>query len=93
MRLQELTGYESGVVLYGNETIVSNWSGINSLPRLFATSVIGLGDGDDLTATTLTDNETEQALQAAREEGDPAPVIDRAWRNEQAVVVTFEGWC
>jgi len=93
MRLMELTGVESGVVLYGNEGIVSNWSAISGLPRLFATGVIGLGDGDDLEPTTLSDGETEQALECAREEGDPAPVIDKAWRNAQAVVVTFEGWC
>jgi len=31
--LQELTGQESGIVLYPNEAMVINWSSIDGLPR------------------------------------------------------------
>lgn len=40
--LQELTGKESGIVVYNErEAIVCNWTGFQGLPRLFATGVIG----------------------------------------------------
>ena len=44
--LQELTGHESGLVLYqeSHEAIYCNWSSINGLPRTFATGLIGLGE-------------------------------------------------
>jgi hypothetical protein len=38
--LQELTEQESGVVIYGNEGIICNWSSFSGLPRLFATGLI-----------------------------------------------------
>ena len=51
MNLHQLTGAESGVVLYTPdnamlEGFVCNWSAIDGLPRIFATGLIGLGDGD-----------------------------------------------
>lgn len=43
--LQELTGQESGIVIYnGQEGILCKWSSINGLPRIFANVVIGLGE-------------------------------------------------
>ena len=43
--LQELTGQESGIVIYNNnEGILCNWSSINGLPRMFATGLIGMGE-------------------------------------------------
>lgn len=43
--LQELTGQESGIVIYDErEGIICNWSSINGLPRIFGNVVIGLGD-------------------------------------------------
>ncbi|HPZ31305.1 MAG TPA: hypothetical protein PLW17_07595 [Limnochordia bacterium] len=38
--LHELTEQESGVVIYGNEGIICNWSSFSGLPRLFATGLI-----------------------------------------------------
>ena len=50
--LQELTGQESGIVLYKErdsgmvEAIVCNWSGVDGLPRVspLGDSIIGLGE-------------------------------------------------
>lgn len=42
--LQELTGQESGIVIYGREGILCNWSSIKGLPRIFATGLVGLGE-------------------------------------------------
>ena len=43
--LQDLTGQESGVVIYGNgEAIICNWTGFRGLPRVFVTGLIGLGE-------------------------------------------------
>ena len=46
--LQDLTGQESGIVVYGNgETVIVNWSSLYELPRVFVTWIIGSG-GDGL---------------------------------------------
>ncbi len=42
--LQELTGQESGIVLYENGGVVCNWSSIDGYPRVFVNNVMGLGD-------------------------------------------------
>lgn len=44
--LQDLTGHESGAVLYpeSDEIWIGNWSSIEGLPREFATGTIGLGE-------------------------------------------------
>lgn len=41
--IMELTGQESGIVVYGNgEAIVCNWTNVDGLPRVSAIGVIGL---------------------------------------------------
>ena len=36
---------ESGIVLFEDKTaIICNWNGINGIPRLFVTGIIGLGE-------------------------------------------------
>lgn len=98
MKLQELTGYESGLVIYNtpaeseNESIITNWSSIDGIPRFFAGDVIGIGDGDDLEETTLTAGERLEALTLVKKEGYPDPVIAKAYRNDDVLVVVFEGW-
>lgn len=42
--LQELTGQESGIVIYENGAVLCNWSSIDGLPRIFVTGLIGLGE-------------------------------------------------
>lgn len=40
--LQELTGRESGVILYGDRGVLCNWSGVRGIPAVFMS---GLLDG------------------------------------------------
>lgn len=43
--LLALTGKESGIILYDqNEVIACNWASIDGMPRIFADSIIGLGE-------------------------------------------------
>ena len=43
--LQELTGQESGIVIYNEKDgILCNWANINGFPRIFATGLIGFGE-------------------------------------------------
>lgn len=43
--LRELTGQDSGIVIYPNgDTVICNWEGLDGLPRLFAGMLIGLGE-------------------------------------------------
>lgn len=43
--LQELTGKESGIVIYdGREGIICNWSSIKGLPSIFDKVLIGLDE-------------------------------------------------
>ena len=40
--LQELTGRESGIIVYGpNQGILLNWAALDGIPRLFATGLVG----------------------------------------------------
>lgn len=101
MRLIELTGRESGVVLWEDEEgllkdgYVCNWSNIDGLPRRFtegASALIGMKDGDDLEPGLLTDREMRWAKFLAEEEGDSTPLVVGVWRNKNAVIITFKGW-
>ena len=38
--LQELTGRESGIVLYGRHGVMCNWSGMRGIPKEFATGLL-----------------------------------------------------
>lgn len=44
--LEDLTGQESGIVIYGKDGILCNWSSIAGLPRLFTSlnTVVGMGE-------------------------------------------------
>ena len=46
--LFEVTRQESGIVLYpasgSPEAVICNWSGVEGLPRVFVTGILGLGE-------------------------------------------------
>ena len=42
--LQELTGQESGIIIYDGKGILCNWSSINGFPHIFTTGLIGFGE-------------------------------------------------
>ena len=56
--LKEVTGQESGIVLYANgDAIIANWSSCNGLPRVFAGGLIGMGE-----EITVTDQGEESGV-------------------------------
>lgn len=60
--LQELTGQESGIVIYGNgEIIVCNWSsfGENELPKIFAGICVNGWPDEDEIFDNAESNETD----------------------------------
>lgn len=93
--LQELTGHESGAVLFANgEILICNWTQVNGIPRVFATGLIGLGE--TLTAVpcevpeevkrAMNDHEREQGTEASTEGFS-------AWRvNDEITVVIQNDW-
>ena len=99
--LQELTGVESGLVLYhqGHEAICCNWTSIEGLPRMFGSRVIGLGEeiphveGEPVTDVrellegfTLAHDDSNGDV-FGESEGTAYAITD------DVTVVTFEGWC
>ena len=96
MNLQELTGYESGVVFFkeSEEGFITNWVGINGIPRIFVTGVIGLGDGEDITETTQEDvsqNLLDYIMEIAHTDDEDAE-IDKVYENDEVLIVTLKGW-
>jgi hypothetical protein len=95
MNLQELTGYESGLTIFkgSDEAIITNWSNIEGIPRVFVTGMIGLNDGDDLQRSNNVDEYIiDYAIRLAKEEDDEDPKIDGIWENDDCYVIVFEGW-
>ncbi len=98
--LQDLTGYESGLVLYheSHEAICCNWSSINGLPRIFATGVIGLGE--DIPATEseqITDvREMLEGFRLVHDDSNGDVFGETAGTaytiTDDVTVITFEGW-
>jgi hypothetical protein len=99
--LQELTGQESGIVIYYDEgrpaAVVCNWSSVNGLPRLdpFGYSVLGLGEnferveGEDCDPAALL-----EGVEIVYANDEDIPERARLYRLEEhnAVVLAPEGW-
>ncbi len=98
MDLMQLTGYESGVCIFDNEGFVSNWASIDGIPRIFMGMFqLGMGDGDDLEPTEVTEDELEFARQLIEDDSDcecddTEDKVAGAWRNDDVLIITFEGW-
>jgi len=95
MNLQELTRFESGVVVFKENCkgFVTNWSAIEGIPRLFATGFIGLGDGDDLEQVYSVDHQyLNLALDLGKEESGEEVEIEAIFENDEVAVFTFIGW-
>ncbi len=99
MNLMQLTGYESGVCIFGNEGFVSNWSSIDGIPRIcMGMWQLGSDDGNDLKPTEVTEDELEFAQQLIDDDPDcecetDKETVDAAWRNEDVLIITFKEWC
>lgn len=102
MNLQEITGHEAGAVVYSDGSIwIGNWTGIQGVPRAFATGMLGLGE--DLTADArrvAVPSDVKRAMRAwAAAFGGDAPTTGyRARRrrvvggHEEIIVVTHHEW-
>ncbi len=103
MNLQDLTGKESGIVVYAPagqraEAIVCNWTAVDGLPRLdpMGTGILGLGE--DLPEVEGEDCEDLAALlenvSIIYANGEDMPKSGKVYRLPEfdAVVIVPEDW-
>lgn len=98
--LQDLTGCESGLVLYhqGHEAICCNWTSIEGLPRMFGSRVIGLGEEiPDVEGAPVDDvRECLEGYTLVHDDSN-GEVLEQTAGTAYAItddvtVITFEGW-
>ena len=102
--LQELTGQESGIVLYDTgyslEGIVCNWSHIKGLPRIDPLGLTVLGFGEEIPETKgihcedLTDLLTGVDYLYANDEPMPITGVLYRFQNDGSyvLIVAPDGW-
>jgi hypothetical protein len=100
MDLQELTGQESGIVVFFGEgkpqAVVCNWAGVAGLPRLFGSGVVGLGEELERVEPEACENVTGylDGVEIVYARGEDLPerarLFDLAEHN--AAVLAPEGW-
>jgi hypothetical protein len=101
--LQDLTGQESGIVVYENEgrpqAIVCNWASIQGWPRLDPFGIAPMGLGEDIPEADRcerVDAETIRALLDGAEvvyaNGEDAPDAGRLFRFEGIAVLAPDDW-
>ena len=92
--LEEITGQESGVVLYPTagapEAVICNWSGIDGLPRVFATGLLGLGES--LALVSVTEIEGREAFERAYGAPDAWDVIWDVNDDAESFFSTSDRW-
>jgi hypothetical protein len=93
MNLHELTGFESGVVVFkeSGEAYIANWSGFDGIPRMFANALFGLGNGNDI---QITDNDEfdDIAVEIASANAPKNYTINGRYENDEVIIFTFNGW-
>ena len=97
--LQELTGQESGIVIYGNEGILCNWSSIDGLPRIFATGLVGMseeipeakGEHTDDLSSVLDGVDINVCADYRDEELPKSGTVYQI--SDDIIVVAPDGWC
>lgn len=103
MTLQDITGYESGVLIYkeSGEAVMLSWAHVSGIPRQFAGGFIGMGealdDFDEVPQDVVSNDYLTAALEFAQEDaeenGVDIPAIDKIYENPEVIAITFEGWC
>ena len=98
--LQELTGCESGIVIYGDsekEAVVCNWSSLSGYPRIDPWGLTVLGFGEEIPTVDGEWNDDIPSLLKdvtiifANEED--MPQSGRVYRMpDNITVITPEGW-
>jgi hypothetical protein len=97
--LQELTGRESGIVVYGGtDAVLVNWVGIYGLPREFCGAVVGFGE--DIPEADAEHCELGDILKGtdirvlADFTDDELPLSGDVYRlPDDILVITPDGWC
>jgi len=102
MTLQELTGQESGIVVYfGSEpaaAIVCNWSMMNGLPRLgpFGVALLGLGEDIPPVAPETCENVKGylEGVHIIFANGEHMPIRAQLYNLPElaAAILAPEGW-
>lgn len=98
--LQDLTGQESGIVIYhdDNEGILCNWSAIRGLPRIFAGVLVGLGEDIPQVDGEHTDQLADLLDQVtihicADYDSTELPTSGTVYRiTDQVTIVAPDGW-
>jgi len=98
--LQELTGHESGAVLYSDGTIwIGNWTSISGIPRMFGygpyETSIGLGEDLSAAKRCKAPDEVKKAMRQhdKAQTGLTSPRTGfRAWTVADVVVVIQGDW-
>jgi len=102
MRLQNLTGQESGVVVYpdGNSAIVCNWSGQEGLPSVFAGQLIWIFMSTDAADLDLKPEYVASIAEICGDceilynaNGDELVGPGRVYRLEHVIIIAPDDWC
>ena len=96
--LQELTGCESGIVIYGGESaIIATWTEIDGLPRVFETGLLGLGeDIPEVESREVNSDEIAKLLAGVDiiySTCDEVPTGGRVYEWDDVVVICPTDWC
>ncbi len=91
--LQELTGQESGAILYedGQTIWIGNWCGVSGIPRGLAFATVGLGE-NLIARRTATPSTVKRAMRdharLPENGGEDTPTGWKSWRVNDGVTVT-----
>lgn len=102
MDLKQLTGQESGIIIYGNNYItVANWSSLDGLPVIYPTGLIGSMSSTPVDAVNVSHVNDVAALLPESYETlhDPYGDLDRlsgpgtAYTiRDEIMIIAPEGW-
>lgn len=94
--LRELTSQESGMIMYGNEVIICNWSSFDGLPKMFASGII-----DWPTEIPVVEGEHYKDLSVLLDDvnviynvnNDELPISGTVYRiSNDVIVIAPDGW-
>ena len=103
MTLQELTGYEAGIVIYNGdgfrpEAVVCNWSAVQGYPRIDPLGLTVLGFGEEI--PEVEPMEINDIIELLNQtdivfcNGETVPDHGLLWKvTEDITVICPDGWC
>ena len=100
--LQDLTGKESGIVIYHGdggqpEAVVCNWSSVRGYPRIDPMGLTVLGFGEDIPEVegfNIDDIPSRLAgVEVVFANGEDMPTSGTAYQIDNILIITPSGWC